>query len=182
MALVGPELKVGDKAPDFEATASDLAPARLSALLQSAPLASASVKIISSVASLDTGVCSDETHRFEDEISKLGGKAALITVSMDLPFAQGRFCGPRGAEAPRGTAAQEGGDCGAPKPGNVFLSDHRLADFGQKYGVLIKEMRLLCRAVFVVDLQNKIVHVQYVKETGTHPDYDAVLEAVKKEI
>jgi len=159
MALSGPSLQIGSMAPDFEATGSDLKSVRLSAILSPSV-----VLILSSVPSLDTGVCSEQTHRFEEEIGKLGGQAKLITLSMDLPFAQGRFCG------------------GQPKANTLFLSDHRLADFGMNYGTLIADVRLLSRAVFVVGKDGKLAHVQYVKETGTHPDYDAALGAVKKEI
>ena len=163
LALSGPSLKIGDTAPDFEATNSDLEPVHLSSLrVPSASLPP--VFILSSVPSLDTGVCSAQTHRFEEEVGKLDGQAKLITISMDLPFAQGRFCG------------------GQPKANTFFLSDHRLADFGLNYCTLIPDVRLLCRAVFVVGRNGRLVHVQYVRDTGTHPDYDAVLAAVRKEI
>ncbi|VVB57409.1 thiol peroxidase [uncultured archaeon] len=155
MTQVGPHLQVGDPAPDFEATNSDLKAVRFSSI-------HAPVKIVSSVPSLDTGVCSAQTKRFEEEIAKMEGKVALITVSMDLPFAQYRFCGK------------------APPANAHFLSDHQHAYFGKAWGTFIKEVRLLGRAVFVVDSNGRLVHVEYVKETGTHPNYEAVMKAVKE--
>ncbi len=159
MELEGLALETGDMAPDAKAVDANQ---QLQSVLSLVP--SSIVKIITTVPSLDTGVCSGETHRFEAEVGKLGGQACLITVSMDLPFAQGRFC------------------AGAPKPNTYFLSDHRLADVGVKYGVLFKELRLLSRAVFVVGQDGKLAHAQYVNDTGAHPDYEAVLAAVRKEI
>ena len=159
MGLAGSALHEGDIAPDAQGVDSANS---LQHLLSIAP--SSHVKIITTVPSLDTGVCSGETHRFEAEVGKLGGQASLITVSMDLPFAQGRFCG------------------GAPKPNTYFVSDHRLADVGTKYGTLVPELRLLSRAVFVVGKDGRIAHAQYVHDTGTHPDYEAVLAVVRNEI
>ena len=155
MTLVGPALQAGDAAPDFEAVDSDLKSVRFSSI--HTPL-----KIVSSVPSLDTGICSAQTKRFEDEIAKLDGRVALITVSMDLPFAQQRFCGK------------------APPANAHFLSDHQHGYFGKSWGTYIKEVRLLARAVFVVDSNRRLVHVQYVKESGTHPDYEAVMKALKE--
>ncbi len=155
MTLVGPELKAGDLAPDAQCIGPDLNPLHVLSALP------AKIKIISSVPSLDTGVCSAQTHRFEEEVAKLGGQVGLVTLSMDLPFAQGRFCS------------------GAPKEHTIFLSDYRTASFGLAYGTLIKEVRLLSRAVFVVGPFGRILYAQYVKETGTHPDYEAVLKVVQ---
>jgi len=150
VTLVGDEVKVGDQAPNFTA---------LSNALEDVSLAdySGKTKLISVVPSLDTGVCSQQTKRFNEEASKLDD-VQVITISMDLPFAQGRWC------------AAEGVD-------NMdILSDHRDADFGQNYGVLIKELRLLTRSIFVVDEQDKVTYVEYVPEVTDHPDYDAVLK------
>lgn len=150
VTLVGDEVKVGDQAPNFTA---------LSNALEDVSLAdySGKTKLISVVPSLDTGVCSQQTKRFNEEASKLDD-VQVITISMDLPFAQGRWC------------AAEGVD-------NMdILSDHRDADFGQNYGALIKELRLLTRSIFVVDEQDKVTYVEYVPEVTDHPDYNAVLK------
>ena len=120
------------------------------------------VCIISSVPSLDTPVCDMETRRFNDEAGGLGGEVEIITISMDLPFAQKRWCGAAGVDRV------------------ITLSDHRQADFGTGYGMLIKELRLLARAVFVVDQSGIIRHFQLVKEIAEEPDYDAAIRAVKE--
>lgn len=152
--LLGPQLKAGDLAPESELLDMNLAKKRLGDL-------KAKVKIISCVVSLDTGVCATETKKFIEEVGKLGSDVMLITVSRDLPFAQQRFCG---SETPANA---------------VFLSDYRDGSFGQSWGTLIKEVGLTCRAVFVVDAHNKIVHAQYVFNTPTEPDYAPVMEAVR---
>ena len=157
MTLVGPQLKVGDKAPDAQLMDEAMVSRKLSDY-------KSKVRIISSVVSLDTGVCAAETKRFSEEVSKFGDAVVLITISRDLPFAQARFC-----------------EDSFP-PNAIFLSDYARGAFGQAYGTFIKEMSLDSRAVFVVGKQNQIVHAQYVKETGSHPDYGAVLEAVRKEL
>ncbi|ROR03290.1 thiol peroxidase [Desulfosoma caldarium] len=154
LTLVGPVISVGDTAPDFEALNNDLQPVRLSQF-------KGKTVILSSVPSLDTPVCDMETRRFNQEAEKLGEDVVVLTVSMDLPFAQKRWCGAAGVTRV------------------LTLSDHRNASFGQAYGVLIKELRLLARAVFVVGKDGVIKHVQLVKETSEEPDYDAVLKAVK---
>ncbi len=152
--LVGPELKVGDKAPDFEAVGKDLKPVSLDDTR-------GSVRIFSVVGSLDTGVCDAQTRRFNEEAAQLPS-VQIYTISMDLPFTQGRWCGASGVE-------------------NVtMLSDHRSAQFGTHYGTLIKESRLDCRAIFVIDAEDTLVHVEYVKELGDHPNYEAALEAVRE--
>lgn len=154
VTLVGDEVKVGDQAPDFTVLSNDLENVSLADY-------SGKTKLISVVPSLDTGVCSQQTKRFNDEVAKLGD-VQVITISMDLPFAQGRWCGVEGVD-------------------NIdVLSDHREADFGKKYGTLIKELRLLTRSVFVVDEQDKVTYVEYVSEVSEHPDYDAVLEHLKE--
>jgi thiol peroxidase len=155
LTLVGAEVKVGDPAPDFTVLDNDLSPATLSDYR-------GKVCIVSSVPSLDTPVCDMETRRFNTEADRLGGDVAVLTVSMDLPFAQKRWCGAAGVE------------------NVVTLSDHRDADFGNAWGLLIKELRLLARAVYVVDREGTVRHAQVVKEIAEEPDYDAVLEAVRK--
>lgn len=120
------------------------------------------VCVISSVPSLDTPVCDLETRRFNEEAGKLGEDVAILTISMDLPFAQKRWCGAAGVTKVK------------------TFSDHRDASFGTAYGVLIKEMRLLARAVFVVDREGTVRYVQLVKEVTDEPDYEAILKAVRE--
>ncbi len=155
LTLVGRELRVGDKAPDFEAIGNDLTPVKLSSF-------GGRVCIIASVPSLDTPVCDTETRKFNQEATKSGEDLVILTISMDLPFAQKRWCGAAGVTRVK------------------TLSDHRDSGFGLAYGVLIKDLRLLARAVFLVDRDGVIQHVQVVKEITEEPDYDAVWAAVKK--
>ena len=155
LTIVGRELKVGDPAPDFEVLDNDLSPVNLSSF-------HGKVCVISSVPSLDTPVCDMETRRFNEEAGKLGADVQILTISMDLPFAQKRWCGAAGVDK------------------ILTLSDHRNASFGTAYGVLIKELRLLARAVFVLDRGGTVRYIQIVKEVTDEPDYDAVLEAVNK--
>lgn len=153
VTLLGTEVKVGAEAPDFKVLSNDL---------QERTLADyqGKIKLISVVPSLDTGVCAEQTKRFNEEADKLDN-VHVLTISMDLPFAQTRWCSAEGVN-------------------NLdTLSDHRDADFGNKYGVLIQELRLLARSIFVVDANDKVVHVEYVPEVTTHPDYDAALDAAK---
>lgn len=154
LTLVGPALKVGDKAPDFLVLNNDLAPVRLSEYR-------GKVCVFSSVPSLDTPVCDMETRRFNQEAGNLGQDVVILTISMDLPFAQKRWCGAAGVDKV------------------ITLSDHRDASFGSAYGVLIKELRLLARSVFVVDREGVIRYIQLVRELTQEPDYEAVLKAVK---
>ncbi len=155
VTLTGTPVRVGQKAPDFEVVANDLSTVKLSSF-------AGKTCIIASVPSLDTSVCDMETRRFNEEAGKLGGNIVVLTISMDLPFAQKRWCGAAGIK-------------------NVqTLSDHRDASFGRAYGVLIKELRLLARAVFVVDKAGVVRYVQIVPEIATEPDYNAVLKAVKE--
>jgi thiol peroxidase len=154
LTLLGPELKVGDAAADFEVTANDLSKVKLSDY-------KGKVCVISSVPSLDTPVCDVETRRFNEEAGKLGPDVVVLTISMDLPFAQKRWCAAAGIE------------------NVVTLSDYRDASFGKAFGVLIKDLRLLARAVFIVDGEGIIRYVQIVSEIAEEPDYDAVLQAVK---
>jgi thiol peroxidase len=154
VTLLGPELKVGDTAPDFTAVVNDLSTVKLSQYR-------GKVVILSAVPSLDTKICDLETRRFNAEAAKLGADVVILTVSMDLPFAQKRWCGAAGIDKV------------------ITVSDHRDAEFGQKYGVLLKDLRLLARCVFVVDRKGVVRYIQLVKEIGTEPDYAAVLQAVK---
>ena len=154
LTLIGNEVRVGDKAPEFDLLDNDLNAAALSSF-------SGKVCIISSVPSLDTPTCDMETRRFNTEAAELGPDIVILTVSTDLPFAQKRWCGAAGVDKV------------------VTLSDHREADFGKSYGVLIKELRLLARAIFVVDKQGVVRYTQLVKEIGDEPDYGAVLEAAR---
>ena len=155
LTLLGENLKIGDKAPDFEVLNNDLAPVKFSSYR-------GKTVVISSVPSLDTPVCDMETRRFNEEAGKLGPDVAILTISVDLPFAQTRWCGAAGVERV------------------VTLSDHRETSFGKAYGVLIKELRLLARAVFVVDGTGIIRYIQVVKEMTQEPDYQAVLDAIGK--
>jgi len=154
LTLVGNKVEVGDSAPDFEVVANDLSPVKFSSFR-------GKVCIISSVPSLDTAVCDTMTRRFNEEAGNFGDDVVVLTVSMDLPFAQERWCGAAGVK-------------------NVqTLSDHRDASFGNAFGVLIKELRLLARAVFVIDKDGIVRHIQIVNELTNEPDYEAVLKAVK---
>jgi thiol peroxidase len=155
LTLLGDELRVGDMAPEFEVLDNDLAPVRLSSFR-------GKVCVITSVPSLDTPVCDMETRRFNEEAGRLGEDVVILTISMDLPFAQRRWCGSAGVDKV------------------TTLSDHREATFGKAYGILIKELRLLARAVFVVDREGRVHYIQLVKELTEEPDYDAVLGAVRK--
>ncbi|KAB1443456.1 thiol peroxidase [Pseudodesulfovibrio senegalensis] len=154
LTLMGAEVAVGAKAPDFTALDNDLNPVRLSDY-------SGSTVIIASVPSLDTPVCDMETRRFNSEAAALGDSVKILTVSMDLPFAQKRWCGAAGVEAV------------------TTLSDHKDAEFGTRYGVLIKELRLLARAVFVVDASGVVRYAVCLPDITDEPDYDDVLSFVK---
>ena len=154
VTLTGTAVKPGQKAPDFEVVANDLSTVKLSSF-------AGKVCIITSVPSLDTSVCDMETRRFNEEAGKLGSDIVVLTISMDLPFAQKRWCGATGVK------------------NVVTLSDHRDASFGKAYGVLIKDLRLLARVVFVVDKAGVVRYVQIVPEIAAEPDYNAVLKAVK---
>lgn len=155
LTLIGNEVKVGDKAPDFTVVTKSLSPASLASY-------AGKKKIISVVPSLDTGVCSIMTKRFNTEASKLGDDVVVLTISMDLPFAQARWCGAEGVDRVE------------------TLSDYMAADFGMKYGLLIKELRLLSRAVLVVDANDIVRYKELVEELTHEPDYNAALAAAKK--
>jgi thiol peroxidase len=153
LTLVGPELKTGDAAPDFHMVDNSLKPVTLKDTGKQ-------VRIISVIPSLDTPVCDAQTKRFNEEAAKLSN-VSIITVSMDLPFAQKRWCGAFGVD-------------------NVkMLSDHVDGSFGSSYGTLIKELRIESRAIFVLDPENKIRHAEYVKEVADHPNYEAALSAAR---
>lgn len=153
VTILGTEVKVGDTAPEFTVLANDLKEVSLEDY-------KGKVKLISVVPSVDTGVCSQQTKRFNEEADQIDN-VHVLTISMDLPFAQKRWCAANGVEKV------------------ATLSDHRDADFGHKYGVLIKELRLLTRAIFVVDSNDKVTYVEYVSEATNHVDYDQALEAAK---
>ncbi|MDT8862106.1 thiol peroxidase [Alkalihalobacillus sp. MEB130] len=153
VTLVGNEVKVGDTAPDFIVLDNELS-------LVTLENSEGKVRLISVVPSIDTGVCDAQARRFNEEASNLGN-VEVLTISVDLPFAQKRWCGSNGLE-------------------NVkTLSDHRNLSFGEAYGVHIKELRLLARAVFVIDSKDKVTYVEYVNEVTNHPNYEAAIEAVK---
>jgi thioredoxin-dependent peroxiredoxin len=154
LTLVGEEIKTGTPAPDCELLDNDLNPVKLSSFR-------GKVVVLTSVPSLDTPVCDIETRRFNDEADTLGPEVQILTVSMDLPFAQKRWCGAAGVAKLK------------------TLSDHRQAQFGQAYGVLIKELRLLARAVFIIDSAGNIQYVQLVKEVASEPNYEEVMQALK---
>jgi thiol peroxidase len=157
VTLTGNQVMLGQKAPDFEVVANDMSPVNLASFR-------GKVCVIASVPSLDTSVCDTETRRFNEEAQRLGDDVVVLTVSMDLPFAQKRWCGAAGVENVR------------------TLSDHREASFGKAYGVLIKELRLLARAVFVVDKEGVIRYIQTVKEVSNEPDYEAALKATRESL
>ena len=155
LTLLGEEVKVGNPAPDFIVLDNNLSPVKFSSYRDK-------ICIISSVPSLDTPVCDIETRKFNEEAGRLGEDVVILTISMDLPFAQKRWCAAAGVNRVQ------------------TLSDHRDASFGTSYGVLIKELRLLARAVFLVDRKGILQYVQLVKEISKEPDYEEVLNALKK--
>lgn len=154
VTLIGPELKPGDKAPDFTVVANNLSTVTLKDT-------AGKVRIISVVPSLDTGVCDTQTRKFNEAASGLGDHVVVLTISADLPFAQKRWCGAAGVERVQ------------------TLSDHREMSFGSAYGTYNKEFRLESRAVFVVDSSDTVTYVEYVPAAGQEPNYEAVLEAAK---
>ncbi len=155
LTLVGNEIRTGELAPEFVALDTDLNPVKFSSYR-------GKVCILSSVPSLDTPVCDVETRKFNEEATKLGDKIQILTISMDLPFAQKRWCGAAGVNKLK------------------TLSDHKEAQFGIAYGVLIKELRLLARAVFLVDQKGMLQYMQLVKEIASEPNYEEVWNALKK--
>ncbi|GMG76284.1 thiol peroxidase [Priestia megaterium] len=154
VTLLGNQVKVGDKAPNFTVLANDLSEVTLDST-------KGSVRLISVVPSIDTGVCDAQTRRFNEEAAKLDN-VKVLTVSVDLPFAQKRWCGANGID-------------------NVqTLSDHRDLSFGEAYGVAIQELRLLARSIFVVDSNDNVTYVEYLPEVTEHPNYEAAIEAAKE--
>jgi thiol peroxidase len=153
LTLVGPELKPGDAAPGFNLVDGALKPVTLADT-------AGHVRILSVVPSLDTPVCDAQTRRFNEAAASLPG-IDIIAVSMDLPFAQKRWCGAFAVD-------------------NVkMLSDHKDASFGSNYGTLIKELRIESRAIFVIDRNNRVCYAEYVKEVADHPNYEAALRAAR---
>lgn len=153
LTLSGPEVKAGQKAPDFKLLATDSTEIQLSQ-------SRGKVRLLSVVHSLDTQVCDLQTQRFETEAAKFK-EVIIYTISMDLPFAQARYCGAHGIKNLQ------------------TLSDHREASFGRAYGVLIEELRLLSRAIFIIDRNDIVRYAEYVPEVTRHPDYDKAIEALK---
>jgi thiol peroxidase len=153
LTLIGPELKAGEAAPDFSLVDTSLKPVTLQDT-------AGQVRIISVIPSLDTPVCDAQTKRFNEEAAKMPG-VKIITVSMDLPFAQKRWCNTFDVNQV------------------TMLSDHKDASFGSNYGTLIKELRIESRAIFVLDPDNKVRHAEYVKEVADFPNYEAALAAAR---
>lgn len=155
LTLAGNQPGKGEAAPDFEVLDNELSPVKLSSF-------KGKIRVISSVPSLDTSVCEMETRRFNKEAGNLSSDVIILTISMDLPFAQKRWCGTNGIDRV------------------ITLSDHRNAEFGMAYGVLIKELRLLARAVWVIDQEGIIKYIQLVKELTEEPDYEPIIKAVQQ--
>ena len=153
VTLVGPEIKPGDSAPDFTLYVAPGAPVGLHDL-------EGKVKVFNVVVSVDTSVCDVQTRKFNEEAANLGDDVEIVTVSMDLPFALKRYCAAEGIDKVR------------------TLSDYMDASFGENYGVLIKENRLLARSVFVVGKDDKVKYVEIVPEIASEPDYEAAISAV----
>ena len=154
VTLLGPSLKAGEKAPDFLVVDNALSPVSLGDFR-------GKIKIISAVPSLDTPVCDMETRRFNQEAAELPENIVVLTVSLDLPFAQKRWCGSAGIDRVR------------------TLSDYQERSFALAYGVLIKELKLLSRSIFVIDGADTIRYIQHVPEITAEPDYTAVIGAAK---
>lgn len=155
LTLVGAEVRVGSAAPDFTALDVNLAPVSLSSF-------AGKICVLSSVPSLDTPVCDAQTRRFNLEATRFSPDVVVLTLSMDLPFAQKRWCGGAGVERV------------------LTLSDHRDASFGLAWGLLIKELRLLARAVHVVGRDGRIHYQEIVREVTHEPDYPAAIDSVRK--
>ncbi len=153
ITLLGAEVKAGDTAPDFCMVDKNLQPVTLAST-------KGKIRLISVVPSIDTPVCELQSKRFNMEAAKLPDNVAVFTVSVDLPFAQSRWCAKEGADKVQ------------------MLSDYKERSFGEAYGVLIKELKLLSRAIFVIDENDKVVYVEYVKEVSEHPDYAKALKSL----
>lgn len=154
MPLVGREIKIGDKAPNFIATGAGLKPVSLSDF-------DGKVKVIAIYPSVDTGVCAAQNRRFNQIATELKD-VVVISISCDLPFAQARFCAAEGLN------------------NIITISDHKELDFGKKYGFIMEPLRLLARGTIVIDKNNTVQFVEYVKEVTTEPDYEAALVSIKK--
>lgn len=157
VTLLGPELKVGDPAPNFQVVDTSLTPVTLADF-------KGKTKIICTVPSLDTPVCDTEIRRFNQEAAQLAESIVVLTISLDLPFAQKNWCAAAGIERV------------------ITLSDYQDRSFGVAYGVLIKELKLLSRAIFIVDAEDKISYIQHVSEITQEPDYVAVLITAKNKV
>jgi len=156
VTVIGPDILVGQKAPEFTVSAQDWS------TFDGLQETKGKVRIIGSLPSLSTSVCDRETRRFNQEASGLDDRIVILTVSMDLPFTIKNWCAAAGVDRV------------------ITLSDHKNADFGQKYGVLLKEHRFLRRAVFVVDRNDRVVYSAYMPAIGDEPDYPQVLDAAKQ--
>ena len=154
LTLAGLEIVVGQKAPDFKLLATDFKEVALSD-------SRGKVRLLSVVHSLDTEVCDLQTQRFEEEAARLKD-VIIYAISMDLPFAQARYCSAHNISNLK------------------TLSDYREAAFGQAYGVLISELRLLGRAIFIIDRDDTIRYVEYVSEVTRHPDYERAIKALNE--
>jgi len=157
VTLLGPELKAGDKAPGFQVVDGDLTPVSLADF-------AGKIKLICAVPSLDTPVCAAEARRFNEEAAKLPDSIAVLVISLDLPFAQKNWCAAAGIDRIK------------------VLSDYQERSFGQAYGVLIKELKLLSRSIFIIDAEDKLSYVKHVAEITEEPDYAGVLALLKSEI
>lgn len=156
LTLQGDEIKVGMEAPDFKVTANDMLPMKFKRTYRGKTV------LISAVPSLDTPVCDLETRKFNSEAEKLSPEVEIVTISMDLPFAQARWCGAAGIKRVK------------------TYSDYQKAEFAKAYGILIKELRLLARAIFIVDREGIIRYTQLVPEVTHEPDYESALKALKE--
>ncbi len=155
VTLRGQAIAAGMKAPDFKAVTQDLGNFQL---YQDT---AGKIKVISVAPSIDTGICSLQTIRFNQEAAELKEHVDIVTITVDLPFAQKRYCAAEGIE-------------------NIHVvSDHKDLDFGEQYGFVIDELRLLARGIVVVDRENQVRYVEYVPEVSTHPDYDQALEVIR---
>jgi thiol peroxidase len=159
LTLAGNEVKVGQQAPDFKLHYFEGGMKEIKlADLKGKPT------ILSVVPSLDTPVCQMQTKKFNESLGQLGDRINALTVSLDLPFAQNRFCGAENIKNIRAA------------------SDYQDRNFGNSYGTLIEELKILSRAIFVLDPQGKVIHAEYVPEVASEPNYDAALEALKKQM
>ncbi|WBW99151.1 thiol peroxidase [Oceanirhabdus sp. W0125-5] len=154
LTLRGEEIKIGMKAPEFHAVKRDMSPFNLNEL-------KGKVVLISAVPSVDTKVCELQTIKFNEDAAELKD-AVVLTISVDLPFAQERFCGAQGIES------------------SMIVSDYKELDFGKKYGFVINELRLLSRGIVIIDKEGTVQYVEYVQEVTNHPDYDKAIEEAKK--